>query len=90
MNTIDKHTALIGTLAAKTNVLARAQRISIEMKYPPTYRTFVLVDAPMTAEDLANIDTIATEHGCDTNAFKAGGKVSTITFVDMDEKRSDR
>ena len=88
MNTIDKHTALLKALADKTTLLQRCQRFTCEQKFAPYFRTFVAMDQPMDKAELDSIEHLATELALDMNAFKAGGKVSAITFVDYDEKRT--
>ncbi len=90
MQTSVKHTALITALAARTTLLQKMQRLTVEQKNPPHFRTFVAVGREMTKDELDTIEAIATEHLLDCNPFRAGGKVSTITFVDMDERREDR
>lgn len=88
MHTIDKHTALMKALAERCTVLQTCKRINIEQKYPPHYRTFIAIQATMSREDLNKLEDIATEHLLECNVFKAGGMVSTVTFVDMDERRA--
>lgn len=90
MNTIDKHTAFLTALANKTTVLQRCQRLTVEQKFPPYFRTFVAMGSKMEKPELAELDTLAEEHSLLMNPFRTPEGVSAITFVDMAEKRNDR
>lgn len=89
MGTIDKHLALQQALSTRTTLMARAQRINTEQKYPPHFRTFISINAPMTREELNAIDDIATEHGLLCNPFRTANVVTSITFSDTEEGRKD-
>lgn len=87
MNTIDKHTALMNALTQRTTLLQRCQRVTIEQKFQPYFRTFVAMGSKMERQELNDLEDIATEHGLLCNPFRTPEGVSAITFVDMDEKR---
>lgn len=86
MHTIDKHTALMAALTENTTLLQTCQRISIEQKYPPYFRTYIAVGKPMSKEELRKVEDLAEGVTLHANAFHAGSNVNAITFVDMDEK----
>lgn len=85
MERIEKHLFFVKALNEKTDVVIRAARVTIEQKFAPYYRTFVLIDRAMSREDLNKIEDLATEHALNTNPFRAGSNVTSITFTDMDE-----
>lgn len=89
MNTIDKHTALVQELAAKTTLLNRAERISIEQKHKPYFRTFIACGFEMSKEDVRKVEDIAEALTLHCNPHFAGGKLSSMSFTDMDEKQPD-
>lgn len=87
MNTIDKHVELMKQLGEHTTVLQRCERVSIEQKFKPYFRTFIAMGQKMDAAELQKLADLAESLTMDFNPFKAGGVVSTMTFADMDEKR---
>lgn len=89
MDTMDKHVALIGALSKRTTLLQLAERVNIESKRPPHFRTFVSVGKDLTKEATREIEDIAEEHALTANVFRVGGRVNAVTFVDLDELARD-
>jgi hypothetical protein len=87
MNTIDKHLALQVALSSRTTLMSRAKRINTEQKYPPHFRTFIAIGAPMSKDELRSIEDIAEEHGLLCNPFRTADVVTSITFADTEEGR---
>jgi hypothetical protein len=87
MGTIDKHLALQQALSKDTTLMARAKRINTEQKYPPHFRTFIAIGAPMTKDELRQIEDIAEAHGLLCNPFRTADVVTSITFADTEEGR---
>lgn len=86
MSTISKHLSFIAALDAAGDTVQRSGRISIEQKYAPHYRTFVLVGRDISREQLNSIDDVAVAHGLNMNPFRAGTDVTSITFTDREEQ----
>lgn len=86
MDTIDKHVVLMKTLAEKTTLLQVADRINIEQKRPPHFRTYVGIGKTMTKEAIRQVEDIADELTLTANVFRVADRVSAITFVDVDEQ----
>lgn len=89
MNTIDKHTVLIKDLAEKTTLLQQAERISIEQKHKPWFRTFIACGFAMSKEEVRKVEDVAEALTLHCNPHYAGGKLSSISFTDMDEKQPE-
>lgn len=85
MSHVAKHLELVKVLSEKTDIIERAGRISIEQKFPPFYRTFVLIGRTMDRDTLNNIDDLAAAHGMNCNPFRSGADVTSITFTDVAE-----
>jgi hypothetical protein len=86
MTTMDKHIELLKALAEKTTLLQQVQRINIEQKRAPHFRTYCAVGKPMTTEATRAIEDLAEGLTLTANVFRAGGQVNAITFVDFDEQ----
>jgi len=86
MHPIEKHTALLKELMEKTSLLQTCQRVSIEQKFPPFFRTYVAIGSPMDKAKVREIEDIAESLTLHANPFYAGPNVNAITFTDMDEQ----
>lgn len=86
MSTLDKHLEFVKALHNASPIVAASGRISIEQKFHPYFRTFILIGRAMEREELNKVEDIATTHGLNANPFRAGSEVTSITFTDTQEQ----
>jgi len=85
-----KHLQLLDTIGSESSILDYAERVTLERKYPPFYRTYIAFHTGPDKELVSSLDEIAVSLALDCNVFRTGGKVTSITFVDADEHRQSR
>ena len=86
MHTVDKHMSLLRELSVKTTVLQLCERIQIEQKRPPHFRTYVAIGRDMEVDDVREVEDLAESLTLTANVFRVGNRVNAITFVDVDEQ----